>query len=36
MEKTGQGEQGPFMDCLTLIVASVSLFSELISQELPT
>lgn len=36
MEKTGQGEQGPFTDCLTLIVASVSLSSELISQKLPT
>lgn len=24
MEKTGQGEQGPFMDCLTLARCSLS------------
>lgn len=35
LEKTGKGEQGPFMDCLVLSVVSAHLSSKLIFQKLP-
>lgn len=34
LEKTGRGVQGPFMDCLMLVAASVLLSSKLIFQKL--
>lgn len=34
-EKTGKGEQGPYMDCLMLSVASAHLSSKLIFQKRP-